>query len=370
MVPKSRRRGFTLVELLVVIAIIGILIALLLPAIQAAREAARRATCINNLKQIGLAFHNFHDSFRRFPPSSDVTRDPTLGTITGVYGWSFIVHLLPRMEYGSIYDTLNIKTGYPSPGQSGDTSTTSQQQAAITARNTQLKELICPSNPNGTYVDPQGRTNALTNYKAMGATHYASLTWAWDNPRDQTPLYPTGATNYRSIHPDGALFPGSKISLANYGKDGTAHTILCTETIDDQYGIWTEGRECTLIGLPNGWTATNQWSGSGSIDPYWAPTGYNGKFDDDAAPQIQQLKTYLAYNFALQDPGPYQGIETQSAVNPTGRPNLYGPSSGHPGTASHLFADGSVRSISKDVDFAAYMFLITRNGGDPFAIEK
>ena len=105
MPEKRRGRGFTLVELLVVIAIIGILIALLLPAIQAAREAARRATCVNNLKQLGLAFHNFHDAIRRLPPSCGVTKDAA-GQITDEDGWSFLVYLLPYMEGNALYETL------------------------------------------------------------------------------------------------------------------------------------------------------------------------------------------------------------------------------------------------------------------------
>ena len=88
MITRSRRRGFTLIELLVVIAIIGILIALLLPAIQAAREAARRANCINNMKQIGLALHNHHDASKRFPASCYLTG----GAVQN--GWSWLTMLL------------------------------------------------------------------------------------------------------------------------------------------------------------------------------------------------------------------------------------------------------------------------------------
>ncbi len=87
--------GFTLVELLVVIAIIGILVALLLPAVQAAREAGRRTQCTNNLKQMGLALHNHHDSLRRFPPGGD--RSPV-----GGYGPSWMVHILPYIEQNSL----------------------------------------------------------------------------------------------------------------------------------------------------------------------------------------------------------------------------------------------------------------------------
>lgn len=351
MVTRSQRRGFTLVELLVVIAIIGILIALLLPAIQAAREAARRANCINNLKQIGLAVHNFHDAFRKLPPGSNVTRDSS-GVITSVQGWSFFVHLLPYMEYGSLYDTLNIKTGFPDPTVDAN-SNAAQKAAATTARNTQLKELNCPSNGNPLFKQPDAKLEALTNYKGMGATHIESLSRAWTTK--QSPLYPNPLpANVDSIHPDGAIFYGSRMKLAAFSKDGTAHTILACETIDDQYGTWTEGREVILVGLPSttpGPTAFAQYQLT-----YWAPVGYDAKFGDEAPPAIQALKTYMAYDFALQDPGQYVGLETT---------NLYGPSSGHPGVVNHLFADGTVHSLSKDEDATSYMFLITRNGGDP-----
>ncbi len=118
MTSYPRKRGFTLVELLVVIAIIGILIALLLPAIQAAREAARRAACINNLKQLGLAFHNYHDANKKFPMSAhDRSYEHCQSECakTWVGGPSFIVYLLPMMEYGSMYDNLNTTTVLKAP---------------------------------------------------------------------------------------------------------------------------------------------------------------------------------------------------------------------------------------------------------------
>jgi prepilin-type N-terminal cleavage/methylation domain-containing protein len=98
------RRGFTLVELLVVIAIIGILIALLLPAVQAAREAARRMQCSNNLKQIGLGLHNYHDTFGTFPPGA--SQDQYLGYAT---------RLLPFMEQKPLYDRVDFENVYSTP---------------------------------------------------------------------------------------------------------------------------------------------------------------------------------------------------------------------------------------------------------------
>lgn len=100
----KKRKGFTLVELLVVIAIIGILIALLLPAVQAAREAARRMTCSSNLKQLGLAMHNYHDSHKCFPPAFMVV-DET-GEING--GWAWAVFLMPYIEQSPLQDKLSV----------------------------------------------------------------------------------------------------------------------------------------------------------------------------------------------------------------------------------------------------------------------
>jgi len=350
---RKRRRGLTLIELIVLLAIVAIIIAMLAPAILSARKAARRAQCMNNMKQIGLAFHNFHDAFRKFPPSSGVTRDPE-GKITAVDGWSFYAELLPFMEYGTIYDRLNIRKGHPDPGADDD-SGEFEKEAARDARNTQLAELICPDNPNPKFADPVNKTGALTNYKAMGATHIESLQVA--SPKPTTPLYlPEEATR----HPDGALFPGGRIKLSAFGRDGSAHTILCTETMDPQYGVWTVGAEVSLVGLPSAQPGPDGKPEALKFeryeDTYWAPAGYNAKFGDEAAPEVRRLKTYLGYDFAKADPGTYVGAEAR---------NKYGPSSAHPGVVNHLLADGSVHSISTDTDFATYMFLITRAGGDP-----
>lgn len=112
MLKRSRSSGFTLVELLVVIAIIGILIALLLPAVQAAREAARRSQCTNNLKQIGLALHNYHDTSKTFPPGRMGGDGSTPPNWTGPYtqynqvGYSGLFCILPFMELQALHDSL------------------------------------------------------------------------------------------------------------------------------------------------------------------------------------------------------------------------------------------------------------------------
>src|SRR5215467_7753982 len=103
---RASRRGFTLIELLVVIAIIAVLIALLLPAVQAAREAARRSQCVNNLKQIGLALHNYHQTNDKFPPGGVCTQS-NAGCVNQWNGHSVVGMMLPFMEQQAVYSTIN-----------------------------------------------------------------------------------------------------------------------------------------------------------------------------------------------------------------------------------------------------------------------
>ncbi len=147
--PHRTERGFTLIELLVVIAIIGVLIALLLPAVQAAREAARRSQCTNNLKQIGLAMHNYHSAMNAFPMGVSASNNTVEGSIAWS-GWSCQALMLPYMEQTAIYNSINFDFAPIAGGHFSFNSTASA---------TMINSLLCPSDP---YSGMQ--TGFLCNY--------------------------------------------------------------------------------------------------------------------------------------------------------------------------------------------------------------
>ena len=134
-----RRRGFTLIELLVVIAIIAVLISLLLPAVQAAREAARRAQCTNNVKQLALALHNYHDLVGSFPPGA-INNSGWNGT-----WWNWLAFILPQMEQSSVYNSINFTRN----NIFVTTDASAAQDPNVTVWRSVINGFLCPSDPVG-----------------------------------------------------------------------------------------------------------------------------------------------------------------------------------------------------------------------------
>jgi len=326
MVAASPRRGFTWVELLVVIIIVGIFLLCLPVYLNDSTTHRRRATCINNLKQLGLGLHNHLDSRKRFPPSCSLTGSPGSRVQNG---WSWLTYLLPYCEQEILYEELKV----------GENLVPSEQATPLAFR-TELSYLQCPSYSGPKFASPRKNppSGALTNYKAIGATHHGSLAQAEGGGGSPPAKYP-------GTHPDGALYPGDGIRLADLA-DGSSNTVMACETIEQQSAIWCLGSTATLVGLPPSVTCAS----IPTVGNYWAPASDNGKYDEQGRTSVWM--TYLCWDY--EEHGPY--ISKQYRI---------GPSSAHPAVVNHLFGDGTVHSIDKQIDTALYFFIITKANGDP-----
>jgi hypothetical protein len=352
MPQKHPRRGLTRMELIVIIAVCAVLLGLLIPAILAVRENSRKQTCINNLKQIGLGLHNYHDSRKCFPGSAQmVGKKPNQKP----GGWSFLFFLIPLVDWDSIPQEFRINPVFIKSTIAFDDKLvvdplTSNDPGIQHNRNQPMfVECICPSNPNKTYEDPVNKQVLFTSYKALGATSAEKLTLSADP--NAIPPYDDA-----KFHPDGALYPTNSGIRSSDISDGLSHTVMVVETIDDTKSCWLAGADATLVGMPNAKSYQSFTDKTGST--FDAPLDYNGLFYGGATPALQAMQTYLSFDFRPDhaDAGTYPaGV---------GRTPAYGPSSSHPGIVNHLFCDGSVKSIRKDIDYAAYFFLITRANGD------
>jgi type II secretory pathway pseudopilin PulG len=362
---RKRRSGLTMLEVLIIIGILLCLGIMLLPAIQNAREKARRTQCVDNLKRLGRAMHDYHDAHVRFPPSSGVSRDAD-GKITTVDGWSWQVAVLPYLDKQNLYNSLDVAEGRPLVERGGAQSTPHADALAMS-----LPELLCPSFGGSPYADATRTKAAITNYKTMGATHIESLSVA--SPHPLTPKYnPQGTLrtpDHSSVpyHPDGGCFPGTGLKFNEY-TDGLSNTILLVETVEPQFSRWTVGAEASIVGLPptveferrkdqcfvpkgidkavHGRTVDGRPSDDNSLEDKWDMSTIE--------PIYWTYRTYIDWDY---EKSPYDGADGMKG-------GKYGPSSHHPMIVNHLFADGGVRSFHRDIDVTVYMHLITKAGGD------
>jgi prepilin-type N-terminal cleavage/methylation domain-containing protein/prepilin-type processing-associated H-X9-DG protein len=239
---SSVSRGFTLIELLVVIAIIAVLIALLLPAVQSAREAARRAHCINNMMQLGIAVQNYESSHEVLPPGVVNATGPILDQPVG-YHFGWLAQILPYMEMRNVYNHFNFKLGLYETENS-------------TTRMNLVRGFLCPSDPGPN----RGAGNAsMTNY--VGSHHDV-----------EAPI----AANNR-----GMLFLNSAVRYEDV-PDGTSQTIVLGEKLNDGLGLgWASG---TRASLRNTGSGINRLTGTGSASKVvFGPSGADGGSPDEDA---------------------------------------------------------------------------------------
>jgi prepilin-type N-terminal cleavage/methylation domain-containing protein/prepilin-type processing-associated H-X9-DG protein len=289
LVPHNRPyRGFTLIELLVVIAIIGVLIGLLLPAVQAAREAARRIQCVNNLKQIGLALHNYHDALGTFPMSYAARGRFVDGSNDTAPGWAWATMILPQMEQTPIYNAVNFVLPVESP------------QNATVVRS-QLAGYICPSDVTAgpfQVVDSSSPGNPLAT---MTPSSYAASVG-----NDLTDA--TTGLNFDGLG-NGVMFRNSSVRLSGI-TDGSSQTILVGERAwANVHGVWA--------GVVAGGTTRR---GALNRCPLTGALFY------PASPLVQAHGHLL--NTDTDEDG---GLDDFSSL--------------HPGGANFVFADGSVRLL-------------------------
>ena len=212
---RSSKKGFTLIELLVVIAIIAVLIALLLPAVQSAREAARRMQCVNNMKQIGLALHNYLSANSSFPMGGTPQMDPTAngpGTASGPYEWenySSFAMMLPYLEQIAVYNSMNLSI-------CPDTGFGAGQPQNTTAYNTKLNAFLCPSDPNS------GITNLCNYAGSIGTTTYS-------------PEFQVSNASVRGGGDTTGIFTMWKSYGIQNVTDGTSNTLAFAEALTGNY---------------------------------------------------------------------------------------------------------------------------------------
>ena len=303
--PRSRS-AFTLIELLVVIAIIAILVALLLPAVQQAREAARRSSCKNNLKQMGLALHNYHDTYNVFPPGN---------VVRGHHSTAF-VHLLPQLEMGNVYDQLQFDniTGFwfGSPNAAPN-------RPALNG--TKVPAYFCPSSPlEETRNQSCGSCSGYSNTTLFAGT-YVLIRGANDHSS-------TDNNAARGPVSQGGIFWHNSNARMRDITDGTSNTLMVGER---EAKSNTRRRD----GI---WVGTN-----GSKDNF---------FDN------------IGHGYAIAPTGSSDaGIRVRTKINYDGTADNVAYSSFHKGGAQFVLADGSVRFLSENMNEQNFAWLGQRNDG-------
>lgn len=349
MAAQRVRRAFTLIELLVVIAIIGILIALLLPAVQQAREAARRAMCVNNVKQLGLALHLYHETYGVFPPGyvADVKKSGTINGVSfpdrnanGASGFAWGALILPQLEQIPVYQQFNFRTACWAP----------ENQNGAMAK---IPVFLCPSASGGEdgflltrgEGDPWAPEKSATPYSPeiqFSHSHYvtnAGIYQPWGRVTqfenfEATETIQTGSTTI-GARIDGPFYRNSRVKSSGI-VDGLSNTVFLGEhssVLSDKtwVGVVPDVVTCPKEPFPSDCN-----SGGAIIGAHSGP-------DMHDHPQV-----------IIHAPS-----------NPFGHTDEF--YSEHPGGANIMFGDGSVRFIVETIDPMTWVAMSTRDGREAFS---
>jgi len=359
---RIHRRGFTLIELLVVIAIIAVLIALLLPAVQSAREAARRAQCTNNLKQIGLALHNYHGVNNVFPMGcSSAIYDATL-----VYNvkQNFSPHaaLLPYVEQTQVFNALNFSFGCE------DNNTVLCYLVNATGTNAQISAFVCPSDPNAGKPDHNGTSNTNNYYASVGTT------MNWSN------IGVTTALNVKSLDwPSTGMFTWQRSYGIHDCTDGTSNTVAFSEAVVGTQNLTLGQRR---IGLQNVTALTPSLLYDAFSNPTLARAGVQACSNawttrNGGTVDVQRGENWAHGCLAMTlfntivTPNYFQDDWTHcSAIGSTARAALSNADSWHPGGVEVLMTDGSVKFVKDSVNQLTWWGLGTRGNGEVISTDS
>jgi prepilin-type N-terminal cleavage/methylation domain-containing protein/prepilin-type processing-associated H-X9-DG protein len=354
---KERRpAGFTLIELLVVIAIIAVLIALLLPAVQAAREAARRSQCVNNLKQIGLALHNYESSNGAFPPACKYYNTSNAAVQFGDTGWSTLARLLSHIEGTTIYNTLNFNYEYNDLGGGN-----------ITGGSAVINTFICPSSVragsgnrdsvNLTNSPEEAFLNGGTGY---GVFDYAPVIYTDINVVNGVAvtggLGATQAVPYRNkALAAGGLLKNGKTAISEV-VDGTSNTVALIECAGRDARYVSQFADGYAASTPIGYPFASRGSG---VPPgphrFWRWADPGNAFGVSGQPNNPAPLNFVRES--SEWPGTNVSAGGQGGANEE-------PYSYHSGGVNALFGDGSVRFIKSSINLAAFRSILTLNGGE------
>lgn len=338
-----KRNGFTLVELLVVIAIIGVLVSLLLPAVQYAREAARRTECSNNLKQIGVALHLYHDVTKGFPYGKGISYP---APAKGYARWSTHALILPYMEQSTLFSAINFDYEPATPGMGGVVNFMPAWANAsginVNASKLPVATFICPSDGNAQPQDWPGQNNYCGNQGSFlcDRTDVGGLA---------TDLSPSEGNN-------GMLYYLSKVSISSV-TDGTSNTVFFSERLrgfgapNPKRDIFVISNQSTLQGTFDTCRAINPLTAT----PLTSKWGFSWVMGENCC----TLYNHVAPPNSNACAGiPFPGTMTNMSMQVP-------PTSNHSQGVNIMMVDGGVKYCSNMVDLTVWRAVGTRNTGEP-----